>query len=136
MKRLFMGYMLFSLVGLSLAYLMVGVYLAWVFDRGVDHLFFVQNFWWLRANFPAAADMSFVILGGGVIAGLGLALAVVSESLSTFGVTHWQSKAELRKNKMLETPGSGFLLAKTAGKTSKAPFICSKQYPPNIVGQC
>ncbi|WP_116600208.1 type IV secretory system conjugative DNA transfer family protein [Primorskyibacter marinus] len=129
MKRLFMGYILFSLVGLSLAYLMVGVYLAWVFDQDVDHLFFVQHFWWLRANFPAAADMSFVILGGGVIAGLGLALAVVSESLSTFGVTHWQSKAELRKNKMMETPGSGFLLAKTAGKTSNAPFICSKQYP-------
>jgi len=83
-----------------------------------------------RAAHPEAFKVGFGAVGFGVI-GLGaLALAWTwKKERDDYGSAHWQTKAELKKNDMLQAPGKGFVCGKLGSPTSKAEFISSTTIP-------
>ena len=83
-----------------------------------------------RAAHPEAFKVGFGAVGFGAI-GLGaLALAWTwKKERDDYGSAHWQTKAELKKNDMLQAPGKGFVCGKLGAPTSKAEFISSTTIP-------
>jgi len=83
-----------------------------------------------RAAHPEAFKVGFGAVGFAAI-GLGaLALAWTwKKERDDYGSAHWQTKAELKKNDMLQSPGKGFVCGKLGAPTSKAEFISSTTIP-------
>ncbi|GLO80240.1 type IV secretory system conjugative DNA transfer family protein [Sulfitobacter pontiacus] len=79
---------------------------------------------------PEAFKVAFGAIGFGTI-GLGvLAFAwTFQRERSEYGTAHWQSKAELKKNDMLQDAGRGFVCGKIGKPSSKGPFISSTVIP-------
>ena len=79
---------------------------------------------------PEAFKVAFGAIGFGAI-GLGvLAFAwTFQRERSEYGTAHWQSKAELKKNDMLQDAGRGFVCGKIGKPNSKGPFISSTVIP-------
>ena len=83
-----------------------------------------------RGTSCEAFKVGFGAVGFGAI-GLGaLALAWTwKKERDDYGSAHWQTKAELKKNDMLQAPGKGFVCGKLGAPTSKAEFISSTTIP-------
>ncbi|WP_197922794.1 type IV secretory system conjugative DNA transfer family protein [Thiosulfatihalobacter marinus] len=84
----------------------------------------------LRAAHPDAFKVAFGSVGFGAL-GLGVLAAAWSwkRQQDDYGSAHWQTKAELRKNGMLQDPGKGFVCGKLGQPKSKAEFISSTEIP-------
>lgn len=83
-----------------------------------------------RGAHPEAFRVAFGAIGFGA-AGLALlAFAWGRQGLSeAYGSAHWQTKAELKRNGMLETPGRGFVCGKLGRPASRAPYISASGIP-------
>lgn len=83
-----------------------------------------------RAAHPEAFQVAFGTVGFGVLGLGGLALAWTwKQTRDDYGSAHWQTKAELRKNDMLQDPGQGFVCGKLGAPNSKGAFISSRTIP-------
>jgi type IV secretion system protein VirD4 len=84
----------------------------------------------LRAAHPDAFKVAFGSVGFGAL-GLGVLAAAWSwkRQQDDYGSAHWQTKAELRKNGMLQSPGKGFVCGKLGKPKSKSEFISSTEIP-------
>lgn len=84
----------------------------------------------LRAAHPDAFKAAFGSVGFGAL-GLGVLAAAWTwkRQQDDYGSAHWQTKGELRKNGMLQSPGKGFVCGKLGKPKSKAEFISSTEIP-------
>jgi type IV secretion system protein VirD4 len=83
-----------------------------------------------RVAHPEAFKVGFGAVGFGAIGLGGLALAWTwKKERDDYGSAHWQTKAELKKNDMLQTPGEGFVCGKLGAPHSKTEFISSTTIP-------
>ena len=84
----------------------------------------------LRLAHPDAFKVAFGAVGFGAL-GLGVLAAAWTwkREQDDYGSAHWQTKAELRKNGMLQGPGTGFVCGKLGKPKSKAEFISSTEIP-------
>ncbi|MEY8829513.1 type IV secretory system conjugative DNA transfer family protein [Sedimentitalea sp. XS_ASV28] len=84
----------------------------------------------LRLAHPEAFKVAFGAVGFGAL-GLGVLAAAWTwkREQDDYGSAHWQTKAELRKNGMLQGPGTGFVCGKLGKPKSKAEFISSTEIP-------
>ncbi|MEL6420575.1 MAG: type IV secretory system conjugative DNA transfer family protein [Pseudomonadota bacterium] len=46
-----------------------------------------------------------------------------------YGDAHWQTKAEIRRNNLLDEPGMAFILAKIGKSDSNGKFLCTQKWP-------
>ncbi|MCI5042970.1 MULTISPECIES: type IV secretory system conjugative DNA transfer family protein [Rhodobacterales] len=84
----------------------------------------------LRLAHPDAFKVAFGAVGFGAL-GLGVLAAAWTwkREQDDYGSAHWQTKAELRKNGMLQGPGTGFVCGKLGKPKSKSEFISSTEIP-------
>lgn len=130
--RLLGGVLLFSVMGVCLAYLLGTGFLS--FWRGyngkyLDWFAIVKEYPGIRAYDPEAYLILNLILGGCIIMSLLFSAKVLTEGLTTFGRAHWQKPYELKKNNWFEPPGRGFVVAKAGSSRSRAKFLSSATWP-------
>ncbi|MEM5469753.1 MAG: type IV secretory system conjugative DNA transfer family protein [Paracoccaceae bacterium] len=84
----------------------------------------------VRHAHPEAFKVGFGAVGFGALC-LGVLAAAWTwkREQNDYGSAHWQTKAELRKNAMLKTPGTGFVCGKLGKPKSKSEFISSTEIP-------
>ncbi|MFV1493594.1 type IV secretory system conjugative DNA transfer family protein [Phaeobacter sp. JH18-32] len=84
----------------------------------------------VRLAHPEAFKVAFGAVGFGAL-GLGILAAAWTwkREQDDYGSAHWQTKAELRKNGMLQNPGTGFVCGKLGKPKSKSEFISSTEIP-------
>ena len=84
----------------------------------------------LRAAHPEAFKVAFGAVGFGAVGLTTLAFAWTwQRERDDYGSAHWQSRAELKKNEMLQAPGHGFVCGKLGSPAAKAPFISASDIP-------
>jgi type IV secretion system protein VirD4 len=74
-----------------------------------------------------------LILAGFGVAALLLSVTLLGEALTKFGTTHWQTRAETKRNGFFAKPGGGFILGKQGPPKSKRPFLVSKTFPHALI---
>lgn len=136
--RIFIGIGLFALLGVALGYVLATGYITVkLFGFGaasaVDWSLLWQQRTWLQYNHPDAWRVLQMIFLFSVLGTMLVGSFVVHEGLTKFGETHWQTKAELKKNGFFEKPGRGFLLGKMGKPRSDAKYLCSQQFPHCLV---
>lgn len=84
----------------------------------------------LKQAHPEAFKVAFGAVGFGAIGLGGLAFAwTFKQQRDDYGAAHWQTKAELKANDMLQMPGSGFVCGKIGKPNSKGQYISSTTIP-------
>ena len=122
-----------TIVGLIMGYVAATAYLI------IRHGLSTQSidFTMLARDYRALAPKDFLwvnlILGLFGVGALLLSVTLLGEALTRFGTTHWQTKADMKRNGFLATPGGGFLLGKMGPPNSKRPFIVSKTFPHALI---
>nr|WP_255596883.1 type IV secretory system conjugative DNA transfer family protein [Cognatishimia sp. MH4019] len=84
----------------------------------------------LQTRHAEAFQVAVGAVGLGAVSFAGLAFAWVWQARrDDYGSAHWQTTTELRKNKMLDKVGQGFICAKLGTPRSGAPFISASDIP-------
>ena len=134
--RIFAGIGLFAALGLTLGYILATGYVTLKLTgsaTAIDWGLLAQNWQVLRARHPDIWQVVSLILLFSVLVILLAGSFLVHEGLTRFGETHWQSKAELKRNGFFEKPGRGFMLGKMGKPKSNAKFLCSTRFPHCLV---
>ncbi|MDD7973993.1 type VI secretion protein, partial [Roseinatronobacter sp. HJB301] len=109
--RVLAGLGLFAALGLVLAYILATGYLALKLTGSaatLDWGLLLHNWQAIRLRHPDLWQVIGLIFLFATLGSLLLGSFVVHEGLTRFGETHWQSKAELKRNRFFEKPGRGF----------------------------
>ena len=134
--RMLLGAVVLTLLGLAIGYVLATIYFAVQYGhstRSFDLTLLARN--WLGLRTSAPQDFLWVngiILGTG-LAALLLTATMLGDALTRFGTTHWQSRAEMKRNGFFAGSGAGFLLGKMGSPKSKKPFIVSRTFPHALV---
>lgn len=106
-----------------------GVAQHWFGHAEPDFLWIPRNYTALREQYPDRWMILNMIIGGSAVGGVMLATRMVSEKLTRFGVTHFQTVREMAKRKFFGDARTGFVLAKTAGPRKRGRYIISGKFP-------
>ena len=134
--RMLLGAVVLTLLGLAIGYVLATIYFAVQYGHSTssfDLTLLARN--WLGLRTSAPQDFLWVngiILGTG-LAALLLTATMLGDALTRFGTTHWQSRAEMKRNGFFAGTGAGFLLGKMGSPKSKKPFIVSRTFPHALV---
>ena len=127
---------LLTLLGLAIGYVLATVYFALQFGystRSLDLTLLARNWWALRQSAPQDfLWVNGIIAGSGLLALL-LTATMLGDALTRFGTTHWQTRAEMKRNGFFAPPGGGFLLGKMGPPKSRKSFIVSRTFPHALV---
>lgn len=119
------GYILFSIVGLAIGYVLATEYLSWVYSVAVGYLFILRNVVEIFSFEVIHYQITVMILGASTLLGAAFAQRFVTEKLTTYGTTDWQSIKDMQRGQYFQAPGAGFLVAKTSPPEKKGKFISS-----------
>lgn len=101
----------------------------WLNQPEPDFLFIAKNYFAIQTAQPRLFSIINIIIGGCFVGGLALAAKVVTERLTSFGVTRWMTKKDLVKKGFHADSRVGFVLGKTSGPEGKGRFIVSGKHP-------
>lgn len=124
------GVLLIAFFALLIGYVFASGFAQYRFNLGnTDFLFIVQNYTGIKAADPRAYVIINIIMAVFALSGLALGGKVVSEDLTRFGRTRWQTKRDMKRGKFFSNPGLGFVLGKPGKPGSNVPFIVSAEHP-------
>lgn len=130
------GILSLTLVGLAIGYVVATGYLILRYGLSTERIDFTllaREYRGLGTTAPKDFLWVNLILGGFGIAALMLSVTLLGDALTRFGTTHWQTKAEMKRNGFFAKPGGGFLLGKLGRPKSKRPFLVSKTFPHALI---
>lgn len=130
------GILSLTLVGLAIGYVVATGYLILRYGLSTERIDFIllaREYRALGATAPRDFLWVNLILAGFGVAALLLSVTLLGEALTKFGTTHWQTKAEMKRNGFFAKPGGGFLLGKLGPPKSKRPFLVSKTFPHALI---
>jgi len=130
------GILSLTLVGLATGYVVATGYLTVRYGLSTQHFdvtLLAREYRGLGVSAPRDFLWVNLILAGFGIAALMLSVTLLGEALTRFGTTHWQTKAEMKRNGFFAKPGGGFLLGKLGPPKSKRPFLVSKTFPHALI---
>lgn len=130
------GILSLTLVGLAIGYVVATGYLILRYGLSTERIDFTllaREYRALGATAPKDFLWVNLILAGFGVAALLLSATLLGEALTKFGTTHWQTKAEMKRNGFFAKPGGGFLLGKLGPPKSKRPFLVSKTFPHALI---
>lgn len=130
------GILSLTLVGLAIGYVVATGYLILRYGLSTDRIditLLAREYRALGTTAPKDFLWVNLILGGFGVAALLLSVTLLGEALTRFGTTHWQTKAEMKRNGFFAKPGGGFLLGKLGRPKSKRPFLVSKTFPHALI---
>ena len=123
------GILSLTLVGLAIGYVVATGYLTLRYGLRTDAFdvtLLAREYRALGTSAPRDLLWVNLILGGFGVAALLLSVTLLGEALTRFGTTHWQTKAEMKRNGFFAKPGGGFLLGKLGTPKSKRPGTCQR----------
>ena len=130
------GILSLTLVGLAIGYVVATGYLTIRYGlstQAFDITLLAREYRALGATAPKDFLWVNLILAGFGVAALLLSVTLLGEALTKFGTTHWQTRAEMKRNGFFAKPGGGFLLGKLGPPKSKRPFLVSKTFPHALI---
>jgi type IV secretion system protein VirD4 len=130
------GILSLALVGLAIGYVVATGYLTIRYGlstQAFDITLLAREYRALGATAPKDFLWVNLILAGFGVAALPLSVTLLGEALTKFGTTHWQTRAEMKRNGFFAKPGGGFLLGKLGPPKSKRPFLVSKTFPHALI---
>ncbi|MBP1807670.1 type IV secretory system conjugative DNA transfer family protein [Rubellimicrobium aerolatum] len=131
--RFMAGGLVFALFGGVVGYVAASAYLTVRFGGSLERIdfgFLARNLLPISRQAPQEFRVAALLVGAGALVPLGMmTMLTLNERLTTFGVTHWQSRREIRRNGFLTEPGHGFVLAKLGAPQTKEPFLVSRDFP-------
>lgn len=134
-----------KIIGGVLSLVMIGLAMGYVVATGLlmfryglsptrfDVALLAREYWGLSRAAPKDFLWVNIILGGFALAALMLSVTLLGDTLTRFGTTHWQTRAEMKRNGFFARPGGGFLLGKMGSPKSKRPFLVSKTFPHALI---
>jgi len=125
-----------TLVGLAIGYVVATGYLSIRYGLSTgafDITLLAREYRALGATAPKDFLWVNLILSGFGVAALLLSVTLLGEALTKFGTTHWQTRAEMKRNGFFAKPGGGFILGKQGPPKSKRPFLVSKTFPHALI---
>jgi type IV secretion system protein VirD4 len=114
-------------------YLLPTAWLNQQLARPVDHFTLVRILPDLWRHNPDLTLQIALILAASALGFFAFGAHNASESLTTLGTSSWQSMRQMRRNGLLGTPGTGFVLAKTSGPTCRGRYITSDAHPNALI---
>lgn len=134
--KLAIGVLSVTLVAIAMGYVIVSAVLTFR-DSGVqaeiDFFYIAQNYLSLRLYRPEDFRLINLMMGGAGVAGLLMSLAMSGSALTRFGLTHWQTRREMKRNGFFGAPGTGFIIGKLGKPGSRAPFLSSTIFPHALI---
>jgi len=130
------GILSLTLVGLAIGYVVATGYLTIRYGlstQAFDVTLLAREYRALGVSAPRDFLWVNLILAGFGIAALMLSVTLLGDALTRFGTTHWQTRAEMKRNGFFAKPGGGFLLGKLGPPKSKRPFLVSKTFPHALI---
>jgi type IV secretion system protein VirD4 len=130
------GILSLTLVGLAIGYVVATGYLTIRYGlstQAFDVTLLAREYRALGASAPRDFLWVNLILAGFGVAALMLSVTLLGDALTRFGTTHWQTRAEMKRNGFFAKPGGGFLLGKLGPPKSKRPFLVSKTFPHALI---
>lgn len=134
--RLATGVVLVTLVAVAMGYVVASAVLSYRglgFQAEIDFAYIAENYFSIRNARPDDFRLINLIMGGAGVAGLLMSLALSGSALTRFGVTHWQTRREMKRNGFFGTPGTGFVIGKLGKPKSRGKFLCSKTFPHALI---
>lgn len=123
----------FLFIGAAIGYLLATEYLRWEVGSFVGYDYLARNIIRLQTvnwdAFVISATIVAICAGAGALFGAHFA----AEALKKVGTSSWQKIRDLRRNKLIEGPGDGFVLAKTSRPKKHGKYIGSDAYPNCLV---
>ena len=114
--RILGGALLFALIGTGFAYVIGTGFLSFRYGLNgqyLDWTLIARENLAMRYKDPQAFQILNLIWGGFIILSLLFSAKVLTEGLTTFGRSHWQSRRELKANTFFQKPGRGESLSFT-----------------------
>jgi len=130
------GILSLTLVGLAIGYVVATGYLTIRYGlstQAFDVTLLAREYRALGVSAPRDFLWVNLILAGFGVAALMLSVTLLGDALTRFGTTHWQTRAEMKRNGFFAKPGGGFLLGKLGPPKSKRPFLVSKTFPHALI---
>ena len=130
------GILSLTLVGLAIGYVVATGYLILRYGLSTQHFditLLAREYRALGATAPKDFLWVNLILAGFGVAALLLSVTLLGEALTKFGTTHWQTRAEMKRNGFFAKPFCCFLLGKLGPPKSKRPFLVSKTFPHALI---
>ena len=134
--KLAFGVLSVTLVALAMGYVIASAVLTFRdvgLQADIDFFYIAQNYLSLRRSRPEDFRLVNLIVGGAGVAGLLIALAMSGSALTRFGLTHWQTRREMKRNGFFGAPGTGFIIGKLGKPGSRAPFLSSTIFPHALI---
>ena len=133
MQRQLASGLFFALGGLTLGYIFATLWLDYNLFGPIGYGYLITNVFDLKLRYPellTQVGLIFLLFGLG---GFGFGANFASEKLTTLGTSSWQTVWQMRRNKLLGKPGTGFLLAKTTKPNRRGRYITSDKYPNCLI---
>ncbi|TKD25296.1 type VI secretion protein [Rhodobacter capsulatus] len=130
------GILSLTLVGLAIGYVVATGYLTIRYGlstQAFEVSLLAREYRALGVSAPRDFLWVNLILAGFGVAALMLSVTLLGDALTRFGTTHWQTRAEMKRNGFFAKPGGGFLLGKLGPPKSKRPFLVSKTFPHALI---
>ncbi len=128
------GILLIALFTLLIGYVLACGYAQFRFGlHKLDLLYVAKNYGAIKVTDYRAYLSINLILAISALSGLALGGKIVSEGLTRFANTHWQTPREMKQRRFFANPGLGFVLGKMGTPASGKPFIVSADHPHCLV---
>ena len=134
--KLAFGVLSVTLVAVAMGYVIASAVLTFRdvgFQAEIDFSYIARNYLSIRAYRPEDFRLINLIMGGAGVAGLLMSLAISGSALTRFGMTHWQTRREMKRNGFFGAPGTGFIIGKLGKPGSRAPFLSSTVFPHALI---
>ena len=130
------GLVTFVVLGSAIGYVLASAYLTLV--RGgtatnVDFLYLLHAYPGMGTRSPEQFRTVNLLVGGGGLGGLLLSAVLMTEALTRFGTTHWQTRSEMKRNGFFAKPGAGFVLGKLGRPKGRGPLVASRTFPHALI---
>lgn len=135
-RKLVIGVTLLTLVMAAMGYVVATAYLL-IRDYGlrveIDFLWLARHYLDLHASRPEDFKRVNLIIGGFALLGLFISAVLSGTALTKFGLTHWQTPSEMKKNGFFGTTGTGFILGKNGKPQGRGKLLTSTKFPHALI---
>jgi type IV secretion system protein VirD4 len=133
MQRQLAAGLFFATGGQMLAYIFATEWVDYNLPGSIGYDYLVKNVLDLQRRDEGLFTQVWLIFLFCAIGGFAFGAHFASEALTQQGKSKWQSLSQMRRNKLLGKPGTGFILAKTTRPSLPGRFVTSDKYPNCLI---
>ena len=133
MQRQLASGLFFTMGGVILAYIFATLWVDHNLFETIGYDYLIMNAFDLKTQNEGLFTQVWLIFLFLAIGGFAFGAHSASEALTKQGTSEWQTRWDMRRNKLLGKPGNGFILAKTSKPESLGRYVTSDKYPNCLI---